>query len=587
MGEHVREFRFTEPVVLQKVQILARNEKLHPDSSFEGISYPNFRTMSLAVFASDCNAAGSTMPQLHPGNAAGSFIPLKLLVTDCVVIRGEFLKLSVVFLGRMPVQGEATNVSEVRGVAAHLRPTSALDADKLDLADFAGLEGKDGDMEITLDNVALNELDLSAPKDLASSVALSDHLESQARVGQHFAWIASHNDFPSEDALLKVLHELRDDVHAISKGHHHATLQLASDGAGIARVMISLISRCHENLQCHPLRAALEALEASLCVASVAIGVLNEGGLSKLLGLLRDSDLCQISLKHATLRALLQLCSHPLGMESFIGWSTHVDPSQVPSVQGPLQINSAGYELVVALALDDTPGSARLAGLANMLLQRAAFYVSLARFDATCKDAAETDEGASPGYTLQAAVDLLTDIAEQLEKLSGAVRFNSATDATDSLLDDDCPKVWSKGHMDSQSRDEYFKSAHPCFHGFLESYIGGRRLLQGLCSLLRRLTDLPSQSKKLSAFAAARRLICAIISCVGGAQFMASDSHTLTTLLKLLDSIDLGIEPGGSCAKGARETIASPSVPHYPEALATCCLEAKQLSALIGMHVRA
>ncbi|CAK0817609.1 unnamed protein product, partial [Prorocentrum cordatum] len=129
-----------------------------------------------------------------------------------------------------------------------------------------------------------------------------------------------------------------------------------------------------------------------------------------------------------------------------------------------------------------------------------------------------------------------------------------------------------------------FAQAHPQLGGFLESFAAGRRLVPSLCALLRRFPRLP-QRDRLAAFGPLRRLVCTLLSCVGGAQYLAQDATTYSTFLNLLDG------DGGAAGKGgkgvARDSGCLPPVPRFPEPLARSAIGAPQLAALVSMHVRA
>ncbi|CAK0876854.1 unnamed protein product [Prorocentrum cordatum] len=146
MGEYVREFRFLEPVVLHSVQIVDRPKRPIPDQpSFEGRTFPDVRTMSLSVYASDRKSSSSTMSRMRAGDAPGTFLATEGMVVDAVTIRGEYLRLSVVIYGQaLPPEAAGLEQVEMPGVAAHLRASSAFDADRLDLAD---IEVEDEELE--------------------------------------------------------------------------------------------------------------------------------------------------------------------------------------------------------------------------------------------------------------------------------------------------------------------------------------------------------------------------------------------------------------------------------------------------------
>ncbi|CAE8611179.1 unnamed protein product, partial [Polarella glacialis] len=87
MGEHMREFRFPEPLALQSVRVVGRNEKPQPGSAFEGRTFPDFRTIALEVYASDPMSSSSTMPKLRASSPGVFTAPGERMITNCIVVR--------------------------------------------------------------------------------------------------------------------------------------------------------------------------------------------------------------------------------------------------------------------------------------------------------------------------------------------------------------------------------------------------------------------------------------------------------------------------------------------------------------------
>jgi len=600
MGGHMREFRFAEPVVLRKVQVLNRGERPHPGSSFEGKTFPNVRTMSLSVYAVDRTAAGSTMPRLPEGNLPGTFVAGDNFITDCVVIRGEYMKLSVVIYGhRIEAAEKSSDIDH--GIAAlplHLRPVAAFDADRLDLAD-----SEEGCADGVPDGPEVAALEAGGPTSLARALGLSTPSDASTRVMQHAAWVASLPEEPDAleaEVVVARLEALTRDLTALAEGVPDASAAHVSHGPSLARALLALSHRCSERLEFRPLHATLRALSAALCVAPTVAEVLKRGGLARLLLIIRDNEWCQLRDKLAALQALLQLCSHAVGMEAFLGWSSTVESStgvtSKPSAAS-LPDHVTGYELIVGLTLDLEPGQLQLEGIALTLLRRASFYMALARLDSGCARLAAPEDGsgeAAGEELLREAIEALTDVALQLEELSIAkaaaeasrpsVQFGAPPARRGSLLDESCPSIAADDGALGSGGDP-LAQAYPQLRGFLESFIAGRRLVPNLCLLLRRLPRL-SPGDRLAVFSPLRRLVCTLLACVGGAQFLASDA-ALTTLLSLLDAgHGAGASLGGDKASQA-DSSRLPPIPFFPEVLMHCAIGAPQLAALCAMHVRA
>lgn len=546
MGDHVREIRFVEPVVLNKIQVLGRSEKT-PESSFEGKSFPNVRTMSLSVYAVNRLAASSTLRLLGD---VGTFHPADLLVTDCVIIRGQYLRLSVVVFGHVPVPGEVPALcdDDLTGVAAHLRPTTPYDPDKLDLANFSW--GRDVYEEL----IKEMEADVKAEATVMPSMVAGD-----VHVAEHALWVESLESLGDVEGSVARLDSLSRDLASMSAVGADSSA-LVTSGPALGRALLALIARCTSRFELRPLRAALHALAAALCAATTAAEVTKRGGLAQVLAIVRDSE-TQSNLKLAGMLVLLRLCSHAVGMEAFLGWSSAGDDSAA----------SQGYETVVSIAADGA--APRLEQAAVALLKRSSFYMSLARLDNSCADDDETPVDVSASM-----VDALTDVAEQFEELSWCSKEAGSFLEDDGTLGD-VLQGFSDPGLPSRAADPFL--TYPQFHGFMESFLSARRLVPGLCLLFRRLPRL-SPRDRLAVFAPLRRLICALLACVGGAKFLSSDAAALTTLRSLMDA-----ECKGTSGKTSGDGSGLPPVPRFPEPLVRCALGASQLAALVGMHVRA
>lgn len=608
MGEHVREFHLPKPVALRSVRILGRGQRPCHGSQLEGKTFPDVRAMTLCVYAQDRLSTSSTMPRLRPGEVKGTFVvPGEQMVTSRIVVKGEYLRLSVAMYGS-PVQSGETLPEvghEKACIAPHLQPTAAFESDRLDLADvFAAGGGASGGMdgadmaalpeEFTWSIKAhlvslLEELDLEAdfgvPLSLSRALALGTLPDSNARIAEHADWVSALPDEPGvleADAIVAKLEMLVRDITQLAQKMPDANAAHISYGPVLARALLALSSRCMERLEFRPLRAALRALAASLCAAPTAAEVLKRGGLAQLLAVLRDSEWSQMSSKVAALGALLQLCSHAVGMEALLGWSS---PTDAVMPAGP-----TGYEVVVSVALDGSPENPQLEQTAVLLLRRAAFYKALCKLDQSCAKLGGSDEAAPiPGKTGEekAAIEALSEIAVQFEELSREPEGGPSEEAA-SLLANDAPMAFRNVdrslNSNADTSADPFATAYPQMHGFLESFAAGRRLVPALVLLVRRLPKM-APLERLAAFAPLRRLICALLACVGGAQFLASDSHALSALLSLLDGSGMGRRSG---SKGTWEAASGlPAVPRFPEPLVRCIVGSHELAALITMHVRA
>eukprot|EP00928_Gymnodinium_smaydae_P095593 TRINITY_DN8249_c0_g4_i1.p1 TRINITY_DN8249_c0_g4~~TRINITY_DN8249_c0_g4_i1.p1 ORF type:complete len:1883 (-),score=387.78 TRINITY_DN8249_c0_g4_i1:67-5715(-) len=625
MGEHVREVRFASPVLLRRVQILGRNEKPHPGSTFEGITFPNVLAMSLNIYATDKAAGSSTMPRLLPlPGTPGAFGPTgEELLTDCLVCRGEFLRLSIAIFGRRSGQDFPTAaVDPVDALPAYLRPSSAFDPDRLDLAPCDVSEDGPGGGAAAVDAVAAEAADSGAPSSLARALTLSIAADANTRIVSHGTWVSSLVEDPDvleADAVVARLESLVQDFATLA--HSAPDSSAAHASPVVARRLLDLISRCVSRLEFRPLRAALRALAASLCLAPTAAEVLRKGGLAKLLGILRDSDWCQLGHKLAALQAMLQLCTHAVGMEALLGWSIAQEASTGVTLKAGvsgsgLPDHVTGYDLILAMVADGAEGGtsglhSELEPIALTLLRRAAFYAALARLDSNCTRLAEgagagTDSAVidSNDGALRGVADALADVAVQLEKLS-------APDAVSSTGGGDlCGEPWPSGPLGSDLIDEEdplgrgpaalllllpgggkgatsedqeagsdpFQRAHPKLHGFIESFMTGRRLLPNLNTILKRMPKLKA-SDRLAIFVPLRRLLLALLACTGGARFLTLDAQACNTLVGLLDV--------GSGGKGAADSVGLPAIPSYPGALAKASIGASQLAALVSLHVRA
>eukprot|EP00929_Paragymnodinium_shiwhaense_P107932 TRINITY_DN74281_c0_g1_i1.p1 TRINITY_DN74281_c0_g1~~TRINITY_DN74281_c0_g1_i1.p1 ORF type:complete len:1849 (+),score=508.48 TRINITY_DN74281_c0_g1_i1:103-5649(+) len=627
MGEYTREFKFKEPVLLQKMQVLQKGEKASAGSGFEGKTFPNVRTMSLNVYAVDKVSRTADMPRLLPlDSEPGCFVPgsrvngQAAVVTDCIVVRGEFMRLSVAFYGRQPPASdlpEDASRDAVASLPSHLRPTGAFEQERLDLTGMMpGEEGKGGLLAEVLDATAVEASDGGAPTSLTRALGMPPPMESNARIAEHAQWVASlveEADVLEADAVVTRLEQLIRDFGTLAQGAQDSVGAHVQQGPLLAGYLLNLISRTVARLEFRPLRAAIRALAAALCVAPTVAEVLKRGGLAKLLSILRDSEWCQLGHKLASIQALLNLCSHAIGMEAFLGWSTASEAStgvtsKASSSSTGLPDHVTGYDLVLTLLADaEEPGLPQLEPIARVLLQRAAFYAALAKLDSACARLSEASgvvEVDESEEVVRTVIEALVDVATQLEEVSQpeGIPSSEASSSRSSLLSDDgwlnklsgdkssVPLLGCKGiggfngkaQASSGGADEAFSRVHPQLHGFIESFLTSRRLLSNLCIILRRFPKL-SLADRLATFEPLRRILCALVACVGGAQFLTSEAQNLNTLLTLLDAGSVGTGAKAS----ASELSNLPAIPRFPGHLALTNMSAPQLAALVSMHVRA
>lgn len=579
MGEYTREVRFPEAVTLYKVKVLGRDERPYPGSSFEGKSFPNIHMLQLDVFAADKMGATSTMPRLRPGDTPGTFAPLDRLVTDCVVFRGNFIRLSVVIYGHVITAGEelADIDHDMVGVAPHLRPLSSFEAEKLDLADAEG--GDEFVYEEVLNGGGPGADEASAPPSITRALAMGASVEADQKLMEHMTWLQglpSEPDILDAEKSVKRLEDLVQDLFAIARNPATSAALLAH-GPRLTNSLLHLIARCVHRLELRQLCAAFRALAAALCSAPAVAEVLRSGGLQQILAVLHDQEWCMSRLKLAALQALLQLCSHAVGMEAFLGWNGPQEPRL------PVTTPVSGYEIIVAVAADGCWGHLRLERTAIALLRRADFYMALARLDESCTRLVAADEPAGGGdaggdEVVLSVIEALSDVAAQFVELSTERASNDSllVDSIPSTVGDDSP-LGSTGTADGVAQ------VYPQLHGFLESFFAGRRLVPSLSLLLRRLPKLKARDR-LDAFVPLRRLVLSLLACVGGAQFLAADANALNTFLGLLDG---GKVNRAGAKAGAGDCIDLPAVPRFPEPLTQCAVGAPQLAALVALHVRA
>lgn len=528
-GEHTRELRFPEPIALQSIKVIRRSEKL-PGSSgaseFEGRTYPDVRAIGLEVFAADVMAATSTMIALQSSSLVTYDAPGSL-VTNSIVVRGKFIKLSIAIYGQ--VLPSETAIAQPP-IAQHLRPSSTFE-EKLDMADIDDEDDmkdrrdvmKETNFEV--EDLDREDFDASVPS-FVRALGLGAVPEATARLTEHSTWLGSlhnTNEVLEADTVTK-LEGLSQDIVSLAQRapENAAHVHLGPD---LARTLLCLISRCMERLEFRPLRAALQALATCLISATAAAELLSKG-LDTIVSILKAQDGDE-SLKLAALQVLLQLSSHVPGMEAVLGWS------DAPSSPTP-------YEVVLSLALDGMPGQPRSEYVALTLLRRAGLYEALARFDDCCLKLEAVEGSDAPQEKLhRLAAEALQDIAGLIEYLSQPVTGRDVQ-STCFLLEDELlnghvsvesklPPVIFGGCGAGPAANDPFAQGQHHLYGFLESFLMGRRLLPGLCILLRRLQRMPPE-ERLLVFRPFQRLICTLLSCTGGPQFLAADTSTISSM---------------------------------------------------------
>eukprot|EP00438_Fugacium_kawagutii_P032939 Skav212437 [mRNA] locus=scaffold5136:1313:7977:+ [translate_table: standard] len=560
-GEHTRELHFPEPIALQSIKVIRRNEKLPAGASgaseFEGRTYPDVRAIGLEVFAADVMAANSTMLALQSSSLVTYDAPGSL-VTNSVVLRGKFIKLSIAIYGQL-LPSETAIPQPL--IAQHLKPSSTFE-DKLDMADIDNEDEDMGDRRDVMketnfefEDMDGDDFEASVPS-FVRALGLGAVPEAAARLLEHSEWLASlHNTNDVLEAeVVEKLEALSGDIVSLAQrvpenaGHVH-------QGPALARSLLCLISRCMDRLEFRPLRAALQALTTCLISATAAAELLSKG-LDVVVAILKTHDGDE-SLKLAALQVLLQLSSHVPGMEAVLGWS---DAS----------ISPTPYEVVLSLVLDGMPGQPRSEFVALTLLRRSGLYEALSRFDDCCSKLEEVEGKDAPQKKLHSlAAEALQDIAGLIEYLSQPVTGRDLQ-STCFLLEDELlngqlsgesqlPSVLFGGCGAGLAANDPFGQGQHHLYGFLESFLTGRRLLPGLCVLLRRLRRMPPE-ERLLVFYPFQRLICTLLSCTGGPQFLSAD--TVETGRKL------------------------PAVPRFPATLVRD-LGAPQLAALVALHVKA
>eukprot|EP00931_Biecheleriopsis_adriatica_P064560 TRINITY_DN39323_c0_g1_i1.p1 TRINITY_DN39323_c0_g1~~TRINITY_DN39323_c0_g1_i1.p1 ORF type:complete len:1857 (+),score=399.70 TRINITY_DN39323_c0_g1_i1:64-5634(+) len=589
MGEHTRDFRFPEPLALHSVKIVGRSERPQPGLAFEGKTFPDVRMLGLEVFVTDLQSADSTQSKLKSETPGVFLAPGERMITNCITVRGQFMKLSLVFYGQLLSSAEVPSLPVQPSIAQHLRPTSTFQADKLDLAnneDVDGSAGRSIDEELNLDA----DGDISLPDGLSEEVVpstfgralgLGPVQEANARIADHAEWVSLLIQSPEVlegETVVGRLESLAHDIALLAQRAPDSAAHV-SLGPKLACSLLSLASRCAERLEFRPLRATLQALATCLVAAPATAAVLSmKSGLDTLVAILQEKEWCQLSLKLAALQVLLQICSHCAGMESFLGWSEATAKTQ-----------PTAHEVVLLLAIEGAPGQPRLEHVALALLRRASLYEALARLDDCCVKLEGTEVSeAKQDRLVRLSAEVLSDVASQLEVLSQPV--SSSQDGggnSHALLGDDVPstdkieesasKLPSSifgGNGTGSPAVDPFVNGQCHLHGFLESFLTGRRLLPNLCILLRRLPRMQLQDR-LAIFQPLQRLICALLSCTGGPQLLAADTATYASLQNLLEA--------GSSTSG----IKLPAIPRFPAALVRADLGAPQLAALMSTHVRA
>ena len=492
MGEHTRELRFPEPIALHSIKIIRRSEKL-PGTNFEGRTYPDVRMIALEVYAADVMASGSTMTTVE-STSLGSYSG-DSLITNCIVVRGKFIKLSIAIYGQLLPE---TSLPEAP-IAQHLRPVAPFE-DKLDMA-------------LVEEKLLLDERSVSYDETLAfgRALGLGAVQEANMRLGEHAVWVADaaqSAEILEADAVARLEAMAQDMVTLAQRAPENAAhVHLGGD---LARALLALVQRCRERLEFRALRAALNALATSL-VSATAVAELLSKGLDLILSILqegKEKGSCLSSCLSNCLHVLLQLCSHSAGMEVLLGWSA--------SASSPTP-----YEVVLSLVLDGIGDRSEQVGYVA-LLRRAGFYEALSRFDSCCSKLENETKDAQ-----RLAAHALQDVATLLDQLSQPAAaqpvqhcFLLGDELSGHLGDSKIPAVIS-GLSTAQDVQN--------LHGFLESFLTGRRFLSNICIFLSRLPLLAPEDRLLS-FRPFQRVMCSLLCCSGGPQFLA-DSLALTSML--------------------------------------------------------
>lgn len=586
MGEHTRELRFPETLSVQSVKVIGRSEKVPVQSSagssnFEGRTYPDIRMIGLAVYATDLLSPNSTMSAFKASSPGVFNMPNSQLLTNSIVVRGKFIKLSIVVYGEVLPTADSQSLPALPSIAQYLRPDSSFEGDKLDMAGLedmrsSALKSIDAELDAEGENGKLS--DATAPPSFGRALGLGGLgavREADARLADHVSWLPAvfqESDAMEGDQIVSRLEALSHDIVLLAQRAPENAAHI-HHGPALCRSLLSLVSRCMERWELRPLRATLQALATCLVSATAAAEILGrKGDLDVLVQILKDGEWSQQNLRLAALQVLLQLCSHAAGMEAFLGWSDTVSGQ------------TTAYEVVLSLVLDGTSGQPRLQHVAATLLRRAAFYEALTRLDESCSKLEAVDGNETPQDRLhKAAAAALRDITVHLEDLSQPTNVQDAEPGSSwpfddipgsQLVDDSAsklPVVIFGGCGTGILASDPFAQGQCHLHGFLESFMTGRRLLPGLSVLLRRLARVHPHDRLLL-FRPIQRLICMLLSCSGGPQFLAADNATYTTLLNLLE-----------CGVAHKKL---PAVPRFPAALVKD-LAAPHLGTLAATHVRA
>lgn len=298
MGEYVREVRFAEHVVLHSVQVLAKKELPWTGSDFEGRTFPNVQTMSLSVFATDRESPRSTFAKLKPGATLGVFVtgrdPQEPLLTDCLIIRGEYLRLSFVVYGAVCKPDEPLEL-ENSAPEAYLRPISPFAEKKLDLDVCQGGEGVEAEVggapfveDPNSSRIAHHAL---ASPSVRSGKELLTCLQENA------AWIGQLSPGPglldADGAVTKRLQECAKTLGALVVQVFKMSRMdgaLLISGQKLVAGLLEVIERSRAQLEFRLLCGALQALRPLLAVPALTAEFCVAGGLSPLLGCLRGED---------------------------------------------------------------------------------------------------------------------------------------------------------------------------------------------------------------------------------------------------------------------------------------------------------
>ena len=535
MGDHTRELRFPEILSVQSVKVIGRSEKVQlqgssGSGSFEGRTYPDIRMIGLAVYAADLLAANSTMSAMKAISPGAFSISNGQLITNSIVVRGKFIKLSIVIYGQILPSTETQSLPSLPSIAQHLRPDSSFDGDKLDMADLEDMRSsalKNIEAELADadgENIARIS-DTTAPSTLGRALGLGAVHDANTRLADHVSWLPTvmqDSEAIDSDQIVSRLEALTHDLALVAQRAPENAAHI-HHGPELCRSLVSLVSRCMERMELKPLRATLQALATSLLSATAAAEILSKkGDLEVIVQILKDGEWSQQSLKLAALQMLLQLCTHAAGVEAFLGWSEAAG-------------QTTAYEVVLSLVLGGTPAQPKLQHVAVTLLRRAAFYEALARLDECCSKL-EEDGDTSQDQLHKAAAVALQDVSMHLGDLSQPARddlvFSSPSDDIPSNQVAEDSKLLGTifgGSGTGAAASDPFAQGQSHLYGYLESFMTGRRLLPGLSVLLRRLARARPQDRLLL-FLPIQQMMCTLLSCAGGPQFLASDNATFTAL---------------------------------------------------------